>query len=33
MIFADLGDQAGRVQVLVRKGNLPDEEFEILKIL
>ncbi|MEL7664403.1 MAG: lysine--tRNA ligase [Methanosarcina mazei] len=33
MIFADLGDQAGRVQVLVRKGNLPDEEFEIFKNL
>ncbi len=33
MIFADLGDQAGRVQVLVRKGNLSDEEFEIFKNL
>ena len=33
MIFADLGVQAGRVQVLVRKGNLPDEEFEIFKNL
>ena len=27
MIFADLGDQAGRIQILLRKGNLPDEEF------
>ncbi|AKB22908.1 lysine--tRNA ligase [Methanosarcina sp. WH1] len=33
MIFADLGDQTGRIQVLVRKGNLPDEEFEIFKNL
>ncbi len=31
MIFADLGDQAGRIQILVRKGNLPDEEFEVFK--
>lgn len=31
MIFADLGDQAGRIQILLRKGNLPDEEFEIFK--
>jgi len=33
MIFADLGDQAGRIQVLIRKGNLPDEEFDIFKNL
>ncbi|KKG14165.1 lysyl-tRNA synthetase [Methanosarcina sp. 2.H.T.1A.6] len=33
MIFADLGDQTGRIQVLVRKGNLPDEEFETFKNL
>jgi lysyl-tRNA synthetase class 2 len=33
MIFADLGDQAGRVQILIRKGNLPDEEFETFKNL
>ncbi|WP_410508801.1 lysine--tRNA ligase [Methanosarcina hadiensis] len=33
MIFADLGDQAGRIQILVRKGNLPDEEFETFKNL
>ena len=25
MIFADLGDQGGRIQVTLRKGNLPDE--------
>lgn len=31
MIFADLGDQAGRIQILIRKGNLPDEEFETFK--
>lgn len=31
MIFADLGDQAGRIQILLRKGSLPDEEFEIFK--
>jgi lysyl-tRNA synthetase class 2 len=33
MIFADLGDQAGRIQILFRKGNLPDEDFEIFKNL
>ena len=33
MIFADLGDQAGRIQILLRKGNLPDEDFEIFKNL
>ena len=33
MIFADIGDQTGRIQVLVRKGNLPDEEFETFKNL
>lgn len=33
MIFADLGDQAGRIQILIRKGNLPDEEFETFKNL
>ena len=31
MIFADLGDQAGRIQILIRKGNLPDEDFETFK--
>ncbi len=31
MIFADLGDQAGRIQILIRKGNLPEEEFETFK--
>lgn len=33
MIFADLGDQGGRIQILLRKGNLPDEEFETFKNL
>src|SRR5664279_5509240 len=33
MIFADIGDQAGRIQILLRKGNLPDEEFETFKNL
>jgi lysyl-tRNA synthetase, class II len=33
MIFADLGDQSGRIQILLRKGNLPDEEFETFKNL
>lgn len=33
MIFADLGDQAGRIQILLRKGNLPEEEFETFKKL
>jgi lysyl-tRNA synthetase class 2 len=33
MIFADLGDQGGRIQVTLRKGNLPEEEFETFKTL
>jgi lysyl-tRNA synthetase class 2 len=33
MIFADLGDQAGRIQILFRKGDLLDEDFEIFKNL
>ncbi|AKB82366.1 Lysyl-tRNA synthetase (class II) [Methanosarcina barkeri 3] len=33
MIFADLGDQGGRIQVTLRKGNLPDENFETFKTL
>jgi lysyl-tRNA synthetase, class II len=33
MIFADLGDQAGRIQILLRKGNPPDEEFDTFKKL
>ena len=33
MIFADLGDQGGRIQVTLRKGNLPDEDFETFKTL
>ena len=33
MIFADLGDQADRIQFLLRKGNLPDEDFETFKNL
>ena len=33
MIFADIGDQAGRIQILFRKGNLPDEDFELFKNL
>jgi lysyl-tRNA synthetase class 2 len=33
MIFADLGDQGGRIQVTLRKGNLPDAEFETFKTL
>jgi lysyl-tRNA synthetase class 2 len=33
MIFADLGDQAGRIQILLRKGGLPDEDFETFKNL
>ena len=33
MIFADLGDQGGRIQVILRKGDLPDEDFEIFKNL
>jgi lysyl-tRNA synthetase, class II len=31
MIFADLGDQAGRIQILLRKGNLSEEEFKTFK--
>ncbi|NLU57093.1 MAG: lysine--tRNA ligase [Methanosarcina thermophila] len=33
MIFADLGDQGGRIQIILRKGNLPDEDFEVFKNL
>ncbi|MDI9395954.1 MAG: lysine--tRNA ligase [Euryarchaeota archaeon] len=33
MIFADLGDQGGRIQVTLRKGSLPDEDFETFKTL
>jgi lysyl-tRNA synthetase, class II len=33
MIFADLGDQGGRIQVTLRKGNIPDEDFETFKTL
>lgn len=33
MIFADLGDQGGRIQITLRKGNLPDEDFKTFKTL
>ncbi len=33
MIFADLGDQGGRIQITLRKGDLPNEDFEIFKTL
>jgi lysyl-tRNA synthetase class 2 len=33
MIFADLGDQGGRIQITLRKGNLPDEDFKTFKSL
>ncbi|HEY3363006.1 MAG TPA: lysine--tRNA ligase [Methanosarcina sp.] len=33
MVFADLGDQGGRIQITFRKGNLPDEDFKTFKSL
>lgn len=33
MVFADLGDQGSRIQITLRKGNLPDEDFKTFKTL